>query len=469
MAKSHFPHRGFLARSAAVLLIMAVAATALILGSFGQSDPPPTGDFDSDNSKDKIETDPNPAGNAPGEVEMRSGSNGTLIVRIRGEQSNDRFGYSVAVLQDVSGDSAEDIIVGAPNESGGGRAYVFAGPFNQGQWQITTSSATRGLASPHSEDVHFGERVGAIADIDGDGATDIRVRASYLDQGGNTYRRTYIYSGATGELLFEVYGFSSFNPWADVDGDADDDGDVDGRDEQIVIANLGLNGAPGTLSRSEGDLSADGVVSSVDLAIATSNQGLFQFAQLADSGPQCPSNLPTGSRCSLCRGRIYILTSNVVQKCPGTCEPQQVTVYTSNGTGGGDWFDPNTWVPHGVPGTTRHFDVVRILGNDVVTQTDPYPYTLGFYYLAENATHSFEDEGDICALVVVPLGSWQRDGEAEPFIRLRNAAKAARPRNAEIVRFFDCSTYCVLLERPCAPFNILSSCSVQPCTEEPSP
>src|SRR5687767_15586529 len=77
--------------------------------------------------------------------------------------------------------------------------------------------------------------------------------------------RTYIFSGLSGALLYTITGTNPFDPWAEVEGDTDDDGDVDERDEQTVMNNLGLSGEPGTLSKAQGDLNADGFTPPPDI------------------------------------------------------------------------------------------------------------------------------------------------------------------------------------------------------------
>jgi hypothetical protein len=99
------------------VLIAVILAMTLASPNFA-SDPPPQEDLDGDGVKDSVEPDPEPPGNRPGEVEIRSGENGTLIVRFRGAADNDRFGYSVGVVDDLNGDGFRDLIIGAPLDAG---------------------------------------------------------------------------------------------------------------------------------------------------------------------------------------------------------------------------------------------------------------------------------------------------------------------------------------------------------------
>jgi len=146
--------------------------------------------------------------------------------------------------------------------------------------------------------------------------------------------------------------------------------------------------------------------------------------------------------------------------------PVQGIVYQSNGHGGGDWFDPNTWNPPGVPGTERHYDVAIMQSGDIVTQSQKYPYTLGYYTISPGATHVFSGDADIAALCVEPFGVWLRAGDFEPVIVIRNARRAFRPWDAHLERRWDCPTFCMLLNNPYYPYTTLESCETNPCTGE---
>lgn len=139
-------------------------------------------------------------------------------------------------------------------------------------------------------------------------------------------------------------------------------------------------------------------------------------------------------------------------------------IYSSNGSGGGDWFDPNTWTPSGVPGSERHFDAAIIRPGDTVIQTQRYLYTLGYYTLSPQATHVFSGDADITALVVEPFGLWRRENELEAVIVIRNARSAFGAWDAVVQRVWDCPTFCMLLSNPYYPYTTLESCQTNPCT-----
>ncbi len=114
------------------------------------------------------------------------------------------FGLSVAGIADVNGDGKGDVAVGAPNENplgspaDCGRVYIFNG---------YTGALLRTLASPNQQaNGGFGTSIAAIPDLNGDGRGDLVVGALFEHLGVSPDRcgRAYVYSGATGALLFTL-------------------------------------------------------------------------------------------------------------------------------------------------------------------------------------------------------------------------------------------------------------------------
>ncbi|MDZ4755762.1 MAG: hypothetical protein SGJ11_14855 [Phycisphaerae bacterium] len=110
------------------------------------------------------------------------------------EETNGRFGFSVAAIPDCDGDGHDDVIIGAPGENGGGvddagRVYIHSG---------ATGALIRGHSSPNDTvDGAYGFAVAGVGDLTGDGRGDYIVGAP-LEAGGG---RVYVYSGATGNLV----------------------------------------------------------------------------------------------------------------------------------------------------------------------------------------------------------------------------------------------------------------------------
>ncbi len=113
-------------------------------------------------------------------------------------QSNARFGSSVATAGDVNGDGFSDVIVGAPSFNGGqseeGRAFVYHG-------------SAAGLAllpawtkESDQTDAYFGFSVGAAGDVNGDGYGDVLVGAPRYDNGELDEGRAFVYMGSPAGL-----------------------------------------------------------------------------------------------------------------------------------------------------------------------------------------------------------------------------------------------------------------------------
>jgi hypothetical protein len=131
------------------------------------------------------------------------------------------FGQSVAGLDDVDGDGVADIAVGAPFEGDSGVMRVLSGADGSLLW----------LRQPGSAGAQFGWAVAAAGDVDGDGTGDVVVGAPFHKVGGlSSAGKVIVYSGPTGDLIFQVNG----TVWAgflgksvagvgDIDGNGFDD------------------------------------------------------------------------------------------------------------------------------------------------------------------------------------------------------------------------------------------------------
>ena len=220
------------------------------LGLFGTSIAG-IGDVNGDGRGDVIvgapREDPGQAPDDVGRVHLYSGATG---VRIRTLASPnpvflELFGFSVASVPDMNGDSRPDILVGAPmietedfdlvpaigDTVGPGRAYLFSGA--SGQLLRIVHSPSQELGGG------FGRSVSGIPDVNGDGRGDVVGGAPFQDPGESPSDagRAYVFSGATAALLHKLippsnregmyYGFS-------VAGSQDLSGD--GRGDVVVGA-----------------------------------------------------------------------------------------------------------------------------------------------------------------------------------------------------------------------------------------
>ena len=136
-----------------------------------------------------------------GEVIVNYGSPdsaGTSDV-IFGMETGSQFGFSVAGVGDVNGDGYPDLLVGAPQSSGGapssGRAYLYLGTASGYQpfpvWSFTVPDTG----------AQFGYSVAWAGDVNGDGYADWIVGAPFIGVGATPEAgKAYLFLGGQGVL-----------------------------------------------------------------------------------------------------------------------------------------------------------------------------------------------------------------------------------------------------------------------------
>ncbi len=150
--------------------------------------------------------DPGASPDYAGRVYIFSGATGLLLRTLASpnEQTAGRFGFWLAGISDVDGDSCGDILVGAygegpvPGLDKAGRAYVFSG---------ATGGLIHTLVSPNEEAwAYFGRGICRAGDVNADGVEDVVVGAYMEDPGlsPDGAGRAYVFSGATGGLLLSL-------------------------------------------------------------------------------------------------------------------------------------------------------------------------------------------------------------------------------------------------------------------------
>ena len=138
-----------------------------------------------------------------GKVYVFSGASGAVMSEIPGLQAHERFGFRLAVLNDVNGDGQVDLAIGQEN-------WVSEVDSTAGQSAVWLVSATTGsrvtlLKSgiPHDR---FGYAIAPAGDVNRDGVTDVLVGAYRDSQRGLSSGAAYVMSGRNGDVLYTKFG-----------------------------------------------------------------------------------------------------------------------------------------------------------------------------------------------------------------------------------------------------------------------
>lgn len=106
---------------------------------------------------------------------------------IDGAAADDKFGWSIAGLPDITGDGLSELVVGAwGHDSGGanaGAVYVLAGPTGHGTLSTSALTPEHGFRLDGAQPgAALGRSVGGITDFDGNGTADVLGGANGTDQ-----------------------------------------------------------------------------------------------------------------------------------------------------------------------------------------------------------------------------------------------------------------------------------------------
>ena len=190
-----------------------------------------------------------------GAVRIHSGKDGSILATFYGANFDDQFGSPLARMPDLDGDGIDDLAVAAINTGFSGKSsgsvYLYAG---------RTGALLRRIDGPAAT-LFFGQPLGSLGDVDGDGTADLYV--------GNDYGRddlVHVYSGADGHRIITINGTTGelFGAAAN----AIDDLDGDGVRELLVGATLHVNS-------NKFRVGAAYVVSPVTGAILRTQEGAF--------------------------------------------------------------------------------------------------------------------------------------------------------------------------------------------------
>jgi hypothetical protein len=145
-----------------------------------------------------------------------------VIQRFEALGSWEDFGNSVATVDDLDGDGIPEVFIGAPHADGPNGEYLF------GRADVYSGRTGDIIYQFYGDQFlsHFGLEVCDIGDVDGDGMTDLAVGAKYYDDGNG---KVHVYSGATGNLIRGITGGTReqfgyrLSPVGDVNADHCDD------------------------------------------------------------------------------------------------------------------------------------------------------------------------------------------------------------------------------------------------------
>ncbi len=162
------------------------------------------GDVDADGIGDLILGAPQASSNglASGSIQVVSVATGNRILRIDGQSPTDLLGFSVASAGDVDGDGIPDLIAGAVLADPGGLE-------DAGSAFVYSGATGSLLFRFDGQSVHerLGVSVSGIGDLDGDGVPDLLVGARRADPSGLVDAGSVlVFSGATGNKILVIHG-----------------------------------------------------------------------------------------------------------------------------------------------------------------------------------------------------------------------------------------------------------------------
>lgn len=211
-----------------------------LFGYFGH-DVECLGDIDADGVADlacsAVFTDPGGITDA-GSVFVYSGASGALIRRHDGAFASGRYGWAVANLGDLDGDSVPDYAIGAPEAEEGGVPDSGSVHFHSG---------ASGALIDRVDGAEWGDRLGRmvarVADLDGDGVDEVAVGAPRAARPANPFGShglVMVLSGADRQVLRRIYGEQPDGGFGSAIADV---GDVDGDGFHDLLVGAPSSGA----------------------------------------------------------------------------------------------------------------------------------------------------------------------------------------------------------------------------------
>jgi|GEM_PF-1335877 len=190
-----------------------------------------TPDVDADGAPDLLVGAPGPETGvgSTGGVAIVSGADGTVPLTVDGKTTDDDFGFAVASAGDVDGDGLGDALVGSPEADttfmDTGRAVLVSAADGSELADFPGSVPTE----------RFGHAVAGPGDLDGDGVADVFIGAPFASPQGLQSGRAVAISSATGAVLFEIEGTTTA-AWLGYSVAAAGDVDADGVGDLVIGA-----------------------------------------------------------------------------------------------------------------------------------------------------------------------------------------------------------------------------------------
>lgn len=157
------------------------------------------------------------------------------LFTLEGDQASEQLGLRLAAVPDLDGDGVRDLVVGipfydGPNGVDAGRVQLVSG---------RTRAILRTWDGEMASDL-FGDSVEDVLDLDGDGIDDIAI-AAHDHPNGARQGKVYVYSGATGALIYSWTGENAGDIFWQVRsvGDATGDGVND-----LIVGAYGFSASP---------------------------------------------------------------------------------------------------------------------------------------------------------------------------------------------------------------------------------